>query len=68
MQASTGLGYGRHWWLWPQFPGSLACHGYEGQFTVVVPDRQIVLVHLGKTDVEVQPALRARLADIIATS
>ncbi len=64
----TGLGYGRHWWLWPQFPGSLACHGYEGQFTVVVPDRELVLVHLGKTDIEVQPALRRRLADMIAAS
>ena len=64
----TGLGYGRHWWLWPQFPGSLACHGYEGQFTIVVPDRQLVLVHLGKTDVEVAPQLRARLAEIIVAS
>jgi CubicO group peptidase (beta-lactamase class C family) len=45
----TGFGYGRHWWLWPQFPGSLACHGYEGQFTLVVPDGELVLVHLGKT-------------------
>ena len=25
-----GFGYGRHWWLWPDLPGSLACHGYEG--------------------------------------
>lgn len=64
----NGLGYGRHWWLWPQFPGSLACQGYEGQFTIVVPDRELVLVHLGKTDADVQPQLRDRLADIIAVS
>lgn len=64
----TGLGYGRHWWLWPQFPGSLACHGYEGQFTVVVPDRELVLVHLGKTDADVAPQLRARLAEIIVAT
>lgn len=59
------LGYGRHWWTWPQFPGSLGCHGYEGQYTLVIPDRGIVVVHLGKTDVSVAPQLRRRLADIV---
>ncbi len=57
----TGFGYGRHWWSWPQFPGSLACHGYEGQYTLVIPDEQLVMVHLGKTGVDVAPALVARL-------
>ena len=61
----SNLGYGRHWWSWPQFPGSLACHGYEGQYTLVVPDRELVLVHLGKTDIAAAPDLRARLADIV---
>lgn len=62
----TGVGYGRHWWLWPEFPGSLACQGYEGQVTLVVPDRELVLVHLGKTPAAMQPALRRRLVDIVA--
>ena len=61
----TGFGYGRHWWMWPQFAGSLACHGYEGQFIVVVPDRELVLVHLGKTDVAVAPKLVERLAGLV---
>ena len=61
----SNLGYGRHWWTWPQFAGSLACHGYEGQYTLVVPDREIVLVHLGKTDIDTAPELRARLATIV---
>ena len=46
----TGFGYGRHWWMWPDQPGSLAAHGYEGQYLVVLPERDAVLVHLGKTD------------------
>ncbi len=61
----NGLGYGRHWWLWPQYPGSLACHGYEGQYTIVVPDRELVVVHLGKTVADAQPRLREHLAAII---
>jgi CubicO group peptidase (beta-lactamase class C family) len=64
----TGFGYGRHWWTWPDLPGSLACHGYRGQFTIVVPDRELILVHLGDTDVSVAPQLRARLRAIIAAT
>ena len=60
-----GFDYGRHWWMWPAFPGSIAAHGYEGQYIVVVPDRELVVVHLGKTDAGVRnaldrPATRAR--------
>jgi hypothetical protein len=51
--------------VWPEFPGSLACHGHEGQYIVVVPDRELVLVHLGKTDAAVAPLLRARLRGLI---
>ncbi len=52
-----GFDYGAHWWLWPDFPGSLGCHGYEGQYTVVLPDRELVVVHLGKSPIEKRPAL-----------
>ena len=62
-----GFDYGRHWWMWPEFPGSIAAHGYEGQFVVVVPDRQLTLVHLGKTVRELQPPLVGALADLVAS-
>ena len=64
-EPENGCDYGRHWWMWPQFPGSLACHGHEGQFVVVDPARELVVVHLGKTPADASPSLRARLADII---
>ncbi len=63
----TGFGYGRHWWSWPDVPGSISCHGYEGQFIVVAPEIDAVLVHLGKTDVSVAPLLRARLGALLRT-
>ena len=62
-----GLGYGRHWWMWPQYPGSIAAHGYEGQYTVVVPDRQLTVVHLGKTDATVRRHLLGMIDGLIAS-
>jgi CubicO group peptidase (beta-lactamase class C family) len=62
----SGCGYGRHWWIWPDLPGSVAAHGYEGQFTIVVPERDAVVVHLGKTDAAARPQLVDRLRAVIA--
>ncbi len=61
----NGCDYGRHWWMWPQFAGSLAAHGHEGQYLVVDPDRELVVVHLGKTATEWLGALRERLDELI---
>lgn len=58
--------YGRHWWLWTDVPGLFACQGYEGQYTLVVPDRDLVVVHLGKSPVESRALLRDELARIVA--
>jgi CubicO group peptidase (beta-lactamase class C family) len=60
-----GFGYGRHWWLWPEFPGALACHGYEGQYTLVVPDRDLVVVHLGKVPADDRSIVRAALRAVV---
>jgi CubicO group peptidase (beta-lactamase class C family) len=65
-QVPTGFDYGRHWWMWPAFPGSIAAHGYEGQYVIVVPDLDLVVVHLGKTDATIRHRLVARLHALIA--
>jgi CubicO group peptidase (beta-lactamase class C family) len=57
--------YGSHWWLWRDQPGSLACHGYEGQYCVVVPQRELVMVHLGKSPVDNRLELTSRLRTIV---
>ncbi len=63
-----GFDYGRHWWMWPQYPGSIAAHGYEGQFAIVVPDRQLTVVHLGKTDAGVRRHLVEHLDGLITAA
>jgi len=63
----SGLDYGRHWWMWPAFPDSFAASGYEGQVIAAFPDRDLVMVHLGKTDVAHTPGVRMRLARLAET-
>lgn len=57
----NGCDYGRHWWMWPGIERSVVSHGHEGQYILVVPGRDLVIVHLGKTPSEAAPSLRARL-------
>jgi CubicO group peptidase (beta-lactamase class C family) len=61
----TGFGYGAHWWLWPDQPGSMAAHGYEGQYVVVVPERELVVVRLGKTPAERRPPVVEALRELV---
>lgn len=61
----TGHGYGRHWWLWRNRSHVLAALGYEGQRIIVDPERDLVVVHLGKWVVEHQPRLDELLDRIV---
>ncbi|MBL6630412.1 MAG: serine hydrolase, partial [Ilumatobacteraceae bacterium] len=60
-----GFGYGRHWWTWPHRPGLFAAHGFEGQFVVVWPEREITLVHFGVTPRSQAPGLIAALDRVL---
>jgi len=44
------LPYGAHWWMEIAGPGSFSANGYEGQFTIVVPELDLVLVRHGKSE------------------
>ena len=63
--ATEPHGYGAHWWLWP-YEKSMACHGYEGQRVIVLPDRDAIVVRLGKTAEAHNDRLRTHLHRIIA--
>ena len=64
---ASGFGYGRHWWTWPDQPASLAAHGYEGQYVLVLPARDAVVVHLGQTEAAVRDRLVTRLRALVET-
>jgi len=61
----TGHGYGEHWWTWNADRRTCAALGYEGQRTIVVPDRDLVLVHLGKWETSTQPFLDRMLTRLV---
>lgn len=46
------MGYGAHWWLNMCGPGSFSANGYEGQYTVLIPDLDLILVRNGKSPLE----------------
>ena len=61
----TGLGYGAHWWTLPRERNSLVAAGYEGQYVMVIPDRDLVVVRLGKTVAEKRNDVVAGLREVI---
>lgn len=58
-------GYGAHWWIWDDDLGTFGAHGYEGQYTLVVPSLDLVVVRLGKTPADLRPAVIADLRRLI---
>lgn len=58
--------YGAHWWLNPR-TGSFSANGYDGQYTIVVPDLDMVLVRHGATPLDLKDELKIWVGDTIAT-
>jgi hypothetical protein len=44
---------------------SLVAAGYEGQYIMVIPDRDLVVVRLGKTAAELRNVVVAELREMI---
>ena len=47
-------------------PGSFSANGYDGQFTVLVPDKDLIIVRHGATNAEKMENLKSWIAEIAA--
>ena len=61
---TEALGYGAHWWLGMAGPGSFSCNGYEGQYTVLVPEKDLILVRHGKSPLEQKEEVQKWIAEV----
>lgn len=59
--------YGAHWWLDFGGPGSFSANGYDGQFTIVVPDRDLIIVRHGVTPLALKDNLKAWIGNLAAS-
>jgi CubicO group peptidase (beta-lactamase class C family) len=50
--------YGAHWWLDFGGAGSFSANGYDGQFTVILPDRDTIIVRHGATPLMIKDNLK----------
>ena len=57
--------YGAHWWLETAGPGSFSANGYDGQFIMVVPELDLIVVRNGRTPLERKEALAAWMARLV---
>lgn len=58
--------YGAHWWIDYAAPNSFSANGYAGQFLIVVPDRDLILVRNGDTPQDGMDALRGWLRELLS--
>lgn len=56
--------YGAQWWIGLGGEGSFSANGYEGQFTVCMPDLDMVIVRHGKTNAAQGPNVKAWIKTI----
>ena len=59
------MGYGAYWWLNMAGPGSFSANGYDGQYIVLVPEKDLILVRHGASEAH-KDNVRAWLADVAA--
>lgn len=60
-----GQGYGAHWWLLNDDLGTFYASGYVGQYVLVVPALDLIIVRNGNTPVERRPHVVALFRRII---
>ena len=58
------MGYGAHWWLGICGTDSFSANGYQGQYTVVVPSLDLILVRHGNSTIEMGEEVRGWMTNV----
>lgn len=58
--------YGAHWWMNPANTRQFYCGGYDGQRINCDPDRDVVVIRLGRTPVDEFPYVKERLYQMMS--
>ena len=56
--------YGAHWWLDLAGLGTFSANGYDGQYIILCPDRDLIIVRHGATPLPLKDNLKAWLAEL----
>jgi len=56
--------YGAHWWMNAANPNQFYCGGYDGQRILCDPDKDLVIVRLGRTPVDEFPYVSDRIYEL----
>lgn len=63
---AEGREHTAHWWRWEGGPpDAYNCSGYEGQYTIVLPSLDAVVVRLGQTPTELRDNVVGELNEVI---
>lgn len=62
--SGPAMGYGASWWLGLAGPHSFSANGYDGQYTVIAPELDLVLVRHGKSEAQ-KDDVRAWIGKVI---
>lgn len=57
--------HGAHWWLGMAGPGSFSANGYDGQYTLLVPDLDMIVVRHGATPLELKDNLPVWMKSVV---
>jgi len=63
--AHSGGEYGAHFWLAQDGSGIFSANGFRSQYTIMVPDRDLVVVRLGDSEVTQKRALLLALSQLV---
>lgn len=57
--------YGAHWWIDGAGPGTFSANGYDGQYTMLVPELDLIVVRHGATPLDRKDVLKAWIGEVV---